>query len=91
MESATRRRPKPRRRAPLVLPPGSHETRVSSKYQVVIPKGARQQVGMRPGQRLAVLVKGRTIALVPIPALEELRGFAPEISLRDIRDEEDCP
>ena len=56
-------------------------TVVSSKYQVVIPKEAREHARLRPGQKLAVIVRGKTITLVPIPELEDLIGFAPEISL----------
>ena len=92
--TTTRRKTKPPSRlarSSSPLPPGSYQTTVSSKYQVVIPKGAREQVGVHPGQKLAVLVKGRSIALVPIPALKDLRGFAPGINLGDIRDEEDRP
>jgi len=62
---------------------------VSSKYQVVIPKDVRQRANIRPGQKLCVLVKGRTISLVPVPPVGELFGFAPGINLADIRDEED--
>ena len=34
-------------------------TVVSSKYQVVIPKQVRERVHLRPGQKLAVIVRGR--------------------------------
>lgn len=64
-------------------------TVVSSKYQVVIPKQAREQARLRPGQKLAVIVRGKTITLVPIPELEDMIGFAPEISLEGYRDEEE--
>ena len=35
------------------------ETTVSSKYQVVIPKEIRERVGIRPGQKLRVIAKGK--------------------------------
>ena len=65
------------------------ETTVSSKYQVVIPKAVRDRVALRPGQKLAVIVRGKVISLVPVASLEELRGFAPDINTEDIREEED--
>lgn len=64
-------------------------TTISSRYQVVIPKSARQKTSLKPGQKLIVLVKGDSITLVPVPKLTDLIGFAPEISTEDYRDEED--
>lgn len=63
-------------------------TVLSSKGQVVIPKAVREAAHLLPGQKLAVLVEGNTVMLVPIPTLEELIGFAPEINTSDYRDEE---
>ena len=65
------------------------ETKVSSKYQVVIPKSVREKVPIEPGQKLMVLVKQGIISLVPVLPLEELRGFAPEINTENYREEED--
>ena len=48
---------------------------VSPKYQVVIPKEVREQMGIEPGQKMAVLVYQGRIQLIPIGPLEELRGF----------------
>ncbi|MFP3904928.1 MAG: AbrB/MazE/SpoVT family DNA-binding domain-containing protein, partial [Armatimonadota bacterium] len=42
------------------------QTTVSSKYQVVIPKAVRERIDLQPGQKLAVLLKGDVISLVPI-------------------------
>jgi AbrB family looped-hinge helix DNA binding protein len=67
----------------------SDMTTVSSKYQIVIPKSVREQVRIKPGQKLMVLVKGESITLVPVPSLDELRGFAKGINTEDYRDEED--
>lgn len=64
-------------------------TVLSSKGQVVIPKVVRDSAHLKPGQKLAVLVEGNTIMLVPVPKLEDLIGFAPEINSDDYRDEED--
>ena len=62
---------------------------VSSKFQVVIPKDAREALYIRKGQKLSVIVRGRHLAFVPHRSIEELRGFAKGINTDDYRDEED--
>ena len=64
-------------------------TVVSSKYQVVIPKQAREQVHLQPGQKLAVIVRGKTITLVPVPELEDLIGMLEGEDIGEYRDEEE--
>lgn len=41
------------------------QTLVSTKYQVVIPKEARKQVGIKPGQRMNVDVSENRVILSP--------------------------
>jgi AbrB family looped-hinge helix DNA binding protein len=41
------------------------KTRVSPKYQIVIPKEIREGLGLRPGQDMQVIRKGNVIMLVP--------------------------
>lgn len=48
---------------------------VSPKYQVVIPRKAREQIGLRPGQLVQVIVYENRIELVPIKPIQELRGY----------------
>ncbi|MBM3472012.1 MAG: AbrB/MazE/SpoVT family DNA-binding domain-containing protein [Armatimonadetes bacterium] len=62
---------------------------LSSKNQVVVPKAVLKQLKWKPGQKLAVLAKGRTASYVPVPTLEELRGCAPSVNLDNIREEVD--
>ena len=45
------------------LPVESETTRVSSKYQVVIPKSVREKVGVNKGDELIVTVQGSDIVL----------------------------
>ncbi|HXC24834.1 MAG TPA: AbrB/MazE/SpoVT family DNA-binding domain-containing protein [Gemmatimonadaceae bacterium] len=47
---------------------------VSPKFQVVIPQAARMVLGIRPGQRLQVLVYQGQLRLIPVRPLRELRG-----------------
>ena len=47
---------------------------VSPKFQVVIPREARESLHIRPGQKLQVLVYNGQLRFIPIRALRELRG-----------------
>jgi len=48
---------------------------VSPKYQVVIPLKVRKSLGIRPGQKVHVLLFENRIELIPVIPLEETRGF----------------
>jgi AbrB family looped-hinge helix DNA binding protein len=64
-------------------------TRVSSKYQVVIPKEVRARVDIRPGQEFQVVVKGGVISLVPDRPISSLRGFVRGIRTSGFREKKD--
>ena len=64
-------------------------TRVSSKYQVVIPKEIRLQVPIATGQVLQVIAKGGVITLVPDRPLEDLKGFLPDLPTEGFRQKDD--
>ncbi len=51
------------------------QVKVSSKFQVVIPKLVRESLGIRPGQRLQVVPYGDRIELFPLRKVSEMRGF----------------
>ena len=48
---------------------------VSSKYQVVIPSAIRKSLGVRPGQKVQVILYDNRIEVIPIRPVEETRGF----------------
>jgi len=48
---------------------------VSPKFQVVIPKGVRESMGIFSGQKIQMLTYGNRIELIPIKPMKELRGF----------------
>ena len=47
---------------------------ISPKYQVVIPKEIREQIDIKPGQEVDMLLFEGNIVLVPIRPIQELRG-----------------
>lgn len=49
--------------------------KVSPKFQVVIPSKIRERLGLRPGQRVRVILYDNRIELVPIRPTREARGF----------------
>jgi AbrB family looped-hinge helix DNA binding protein len=53
---------------------------VSPKYQVVIPKGIRETMKLRPGQKLKVIEYEGRIELIPDKDITELKGFLKGIN-----------
>lgn len=62
---------------------------VSPKYQVVIPVAIREQMGIRPGERLEVFGFDDRIELIPVRAMREMRGFLKGFDANFQRDEDD--
>ncbi len=48
---------------------------VSPKYQVVIPRAVRDQMHIRPGEKLQVISFDDRIELVRTPPIKKMRGF----------------
>lgn len=48
---------------------------VSPKYQVVIPSAIRKSLGVKPGQKVEVILYDHRIELIPIRPVQEMRGF----------------
>jgi AbrB family looped-hinge helix DNA binding protein len=64
-------------------------TTISPKFQIVIPKEAREKLHLRPHQRLQVVEKGGVITLVPEMPLKNLKGSLKGMSKTDIREKKD--
>lgn len=62
---------------------------ISTKFQVVIPKLIREQLGLSPGQKVQAVAYAGRIELIPIRAAKELRGVLRGKDTRVLRDEED--
>lgn len=64
-------------------------TRVSPKYQVVIPKDVREQLGVRPGHEFQVVIKGGIISFIPDRPLSTMRGFVRGMKTTGFREKKD--
>lgn len=48
---------------------------ISPKFQVVIPKSIREDLGLRPGQKVQAIVYEGRIELVPVVPIRKMKGF----------------
>ena len=63
--------------------------RVSSRYQVVIPKEVRARMDIHPGQEFQVIAKGGVITLVPDKPIAAMRGFLRGMRTSGFREKRD--
>lgn len=61
---------------------------VSSKFQVVIPKEIRENIGLQVGAKLEIITYGNRIELVPVQPMKKLKGIFKGINT-EIKREED--
>ena len=66
------------------------EATLSSKNQIVIPKEAREALGIKPGDKLIVVVHGQTLTVLPKPKsyAKALRGLAKGLYPSDYLEKE---
>lgn len=62
---------------------------VSPKFQIVIPQAVREQLNVRPGQKMQVIVYNNRVVLIPVRPIAEARGSLKGISTDVQRDEDD--
>jgi len=63
--------------------------KLSSKFQLAIPKDVREQMNLKAGQQFAIITKGDVIELAPIRLLKEARGSFKGSDPTNYRDEQD--
>ena len=61
---------------------------VSPKFQVVIPKDIRNQLKLKPGQKLQILNYGDRIEFLPIKEIKKLKGFLKGIDTSITREKD---
>ncbi len=57
------------------------QAKLSSKFQLSIPKAVRDNLQLEPGQQFVLLERGHIIELIPAQRLEDTRGLLS--SLKD--------
>ena len=62
---------------------------LSSKNQIVIPRGVRERLGFVPGQKFAIVEKGDNVVLVPMGDIADLRGALRGADVSGLRDRSD--
>ncbi len=60
--------------------------KLSSKFQLAIPKAIRDQLDLKAGQQFTLIAKGNIIELVPLRSLAEARGSFKNCNPNDYRD-----
>ncbi len=61
---------------------------VSPKYQVVIPKSIREQLRLRPGQKVQAILYENRIELVLVRPPKKVKGFLKGIDTEVPRDQD---
>ncbi len=69
--------------------PPKDTAKLSSKFQISIPKSVRATRHWQAGQVFAFVPKGEGMLLMPVPKREELSGLAREARSKDYRDRTD--
>jgi AbrB family looped-hinge helix DNA binding protein len=62
------------------------EAVVSTKFQVVIPKDIRRDIGLKSGQRVQIIAKGGVITMVPDQPISKMRGYLKGMKSRALRE-----
>ena len=59
---------------------------VSSKFQIVIPRRVRESLGIRPGQKVQVLLYDGRMEFIPLRSIKQMRGFVKGLDTTVERD-----
>jgi AbrB family looped-hinge helix DNA binding protein len=64
-------------------------TKLSSKFQISIPKAVREAQHWEAGQEFVFLPKGKGVLMMPVPEFKQLAGIAKGASKVGYRDRQD--
>jgi len=59
---------------------------ISPKFQVVIPKAIREQLQLKPGQKVQAIAYENRIELIPVRPIAEMRGVLAGIDTEVARE-----
>ena len=62
--------------------------RVSPKYQVVIPREVREELGIRAGEKVQIFLYDGRIEFVPVKSVRKMRGMLKGMDTIVPRDED---
>jgi AbrB family looped-hinge helix DNA binding protein len=62
---------------------------ISPKFQILIPKEVRKALNIKKGEKYHILVRAKTMTLVPDLPLASLRGFLGKTTAQFQREEEE--
>ena len=65
------------------------KTKLSSKFQISIPKSVREAQKWEAGQELVFVPKGKGVLVIPAPTFLELKGIAKGANTDGYRDKKD--
>jgi len=62
--------------------------KISSKYQIVIPKEIRKTMGLKAGEKVFIFQYNDRIEFIPLKSLKKMRGFLKGIDTAVARDQD---
>jgi AbrB family looped-hinge helix DNA binding protein len=62
---------------------------VSTKYQVVIPREIRRDIGLKSGQVVQIFAKGGVITMIPDQPIGRMRGYLTGMKTGALREKKD--
>jgi len=68
------------------------QAKLSSKFQLSIPKRLRESLELKAGQQFTLLTRGNIIELIPTRSINEARGMLPfieDVDSSEYRDRQD--
>jgi bifunctional DNA-binding transcriptional regulator/antitoxin component of YhaV-PrlF toxin-antitoxin module len=69
--------------------PAKVTAKLSSKFQISLPKAVRTAQHWDAGQEFAFIPKGKAVLLVPVPKTDDLVGLARGAKAKRYRDRSD--
>jgi len=62
---------------------------LSSRYRITILRALREQLNLRPGQKVVLIPRGNILHLVVVPPIEQAQGMFPGIDTEVAREEDE--